>query len=1077
MDTQEVSVTFKSLNNCLVNLPAPLVNPFLANNILIQQVAVELKFRMAGVKADSNCLVGWNGYFSQDSSCIEIDPVFAKTIGLRENRKITIKLSLSLPKIHSVELEPETSADWELTELYAQTIEDRFLNQIRCATLGQKLAVYPTSSSTNVIKFIVKSIKSETKELDKGILATDSELHIQPKVHRRETQRNSHGSQTSSKRRRSVSGRRSSQFDSVPSCILRSIALPHSLFAHVDVSKANYEVFADLSQDFINSQFNSIEYVQVSVVAGPGTPSKISGISHSTKPHDTVSPGNSRNNSNTLVEHGSNGTATQPEIDLKKVIARLVHDPHSPPRTVGVSPLLAIALGNEGRCGDLICLEAPPQKYSTDIHTCILHKIISSTLSVNELALKHDEDRKLKEVAARKELSAKFQEQLAVLKHSPLTNGMKLPILPELLPQGAILEMKGISGWALLGDTLPEFVLGGDVLKPESFVQTPAKHHLQKVVGQEKLIARVIRSMKRGSSSIVFGSSGCGKTVVVDEVIHRLATKDGFYTKLINCETISNETFISVKNSLEDAVREINWHAPAVLVLENLDALIPREAEHGDSGTSQQICEFLVNCLKHLLKHRQVSLLSTSKSKENINSIAFQTHLIEDEFSIRAPDKELRKQLISSFIGNYNLTVDRDEVLNDITVDTEGYLPSDLKVLADRTFHDYISSVEDIPATLTKGNFERALQGFTPSSLRGVKLQKSSVSWSDIGGLKDAKQVLLETLEWPTKYAPIFANCPLRLRSGILLYGYPGCGKTLLASAVAAQCGLNFISIKGPEILNKYIGASEQSIRELFERAQSAKPCILFFDEFDSIAPKRGHDSTGVTDRVVNQLLTQMDGAEGLDGVYVLAATSRPDLIDSALLRPGRLDKSILCDLPDFENRLDILQTVATKFQIAPECQLETFARQLEGYSGADLQAFVYNSYLRAVHDNLDQITKSATKESSGQDTKVQFFSMMKGVSVGADLTKKIDSIYKNFQQLDLDPKETKQQDPDHRNNPVVITSKHFQIGLEETKKSISNKELRNFEKIYSQFVDGKREGNLPNGEPSNDIGGRTTLM
>merc|ERR1712130_358261 len=143
-------------------------------------------------------------------------------------------------------------------------------------------------------------------------------------------------------------------------------------------------------------------------------------------------------------------------------------------------------------------------------------------------------------------------------------------------------------------------------------------------------------------------------------------------------------------------------------------------------------------------------------------------------------------------------------------------------------------------------------------------------TWDDVGGLLKVRTTLKETLELPTKYSRLFDKAPLKLRSGLLLYGYPGCGKTLLASAVAKECGLNFISVKGPEILNKYIGASEKSVRDLFERAESAKPCVLFFDEFDSIAPKRGHDSTGVTDRVVNQMLTQMDGAEGLDGVYVL---------------------------------------------------------------------------------------------------------------------------------------------------------------------------------------------------------------
>jgi peroxin-1 len=218
-----------------------------------------------------------------------------------------------------------------------------------------------------------------------------------------------------------------------------------------------------------------------------------------------------------------------------------------------------------------------------------------------------------------------------------------------------------------------------------------------------------------------------------------------------------------------------------------------------------------------------------------------------------------------------------------IATETEGYLAADLKALIERAVHEGAvrsikqrihGSTNDVdsgvdvetpphPFTLTQEDFHKAQEGFVPSSLRGVKLQSSGVNWADIGGLNETRKTLLETLEWPTKYASIFANCPLRLRSGLLLFGYPGCGKTLLASAVAKECGLNFISVKGPEILNKYIGASEKSVRDLFERAQAARPCVLFFDEFDSIAPRRGHDSTGVTDRVVNQMLTQMDGAEG----------------------------------------------------------------------------------------------------------------------------------------------------------------------------------------------------------------------
>ncbi|KAG6007420.1 hypothetical protein E4U21_006009 [Claviceps maximensis] len=308
----------------------------------------------------------------------------------------------------------------------------------------------------------------------------------------------------------------------------------------------------------------------------------------------------------------------------------------------------------------------------------------------------------------------------------------------------------------------------------------------------------------------------------------------------------------------------------------------------------------------------------------------------------------------------------------DVAGSTDGYMPGDIQVLVSRARNEAMmrsltespNAAPDSAVRLGRVDFDSALKGFTPASLRNVPLQSSTTTFKSIGGLRETRRILLETLEYPTKYAPIFAQCPLRLRSGLLLYGYPGCGKTLLASAVAGECGLNFISVKGPEILNKYIGASEKSVRDLFDRAQAARPCVLFFDEFDSIAPKRGHDSTGVTDRVVNQLLTQMDGAEGLSGVYVLAATSRPDLIDPALLRPGRLDKSLLCDLPGLEDRLDIIQALVKKNRLSSDLErhksdsdrdgLMEMARRTEGFSGADLQALVSNAQLEAIHDVLD---------------------------------------------------------------------------------------------------------------------------
>jgi peroxin-1 len=249
------------------------------------------------------------------------------------------------------------------------------------------------------------------------------------------------------------------------------------------------------------------------------------------------------------------------------------------------------------------------------------------------------------------------------------------------------------------------------------------------------------------------------------------------------------------------------------------------------------------------------------------------------EMHLKAPNKLeriaiLRHQLSETKIPVHSLNIE------DIAGRMDGYSLGDMKVFLDSVIKNsmvrYIGNNDS--HSINESDFEETLRSFKPFSLTTAKVESSPVEWNSIGGMSSTKELLLQTLKWPTKYPQIFKQCPLRLRSGILLYGYPGCGKTMLASAVAKECGLNFISVKGPELLNKYIGQSEKQVRDLFERARQCAPCCLFFDEFDSIAPTRGHDNSGVTDRVVNQLLTEMDGAQGLQGVFVLAAT-RYDLL------------------------------------------------------------------------------------------------------------------------------------------------------------------------------------------------------
>ncbi|KAL9122879.1 MAG: hypothetical protein Q9187_000568 [Circinaria calcarea] len=644
---------------------------------------------------------------------------------------------------------------------------------------------------------------------------------------------------------------------------------------------------------------------------------------------------------------------------------------------------------------------------------------------------------------------------------------------------------------------------------------------------------------------------------------------------------VTNETRISaIKEIFNRIFMTASWGSRsggrAIVILDDLDKLCPAETElqvGGENGRSRQVSEMLCSMAhQYCSAESNVVLLITAQSKDALNSIIIGAHVVRDIVDIKAPGKHIRQQVLQSIAyqsfqsflpqstttekaGISTLNGPDDEIpwldgppsysrgnpssrregfarspdldFLEIAGRTDGYMPSDLGLLVSRARSEALVrriqhyspdlAGESPMIELCQKDFERALKGFTPASLRNVSLQTSSTTFDSIGGLQATRKILLETLQYPTTYAPIFAQCPLRLRSGLLLYGFPGCGKTLLASAVAGECGLNFISVKGPEILNKYIGASEKSVRDLFDRAEAARPCILFFDEFDSIAPKRGHDSTGVTDRVVNQLLTQMDGAEGLSGVYVLAATSRPDLIDPALLRPGRLDKSLICDLPDGNDRLEILKALSKRLKVSPdvinltrpERNFTEVARRTEGYSGADLQAVIYNAHLEAIHNVLGDQKGSISMDSPRhQEEKaltdrtkprelIQFrfgeeedvaerassgINHSKQIADHAELIAKLDLIKaskrkeRQARRYQASPVLGADNEGMDRDVEVVIQWKHIEASLATTRRSISTEERRKLQRVYTEFTIG-RNGEMPNGQASVDVGGRSSLM
>jgi peroxin-1 len=818
------------------------------------------------------------------------------------------------------------------------------INQVRAVSTLHPITVYP--SPTSIASLAVSRIEpAPSGQFQFAKLSPESEIIVAPKLKKKEQARDNI---PSGRAKSTASNKKSEKLG--PCMIMRGISLPHPLYSGVPCSNdLSLEVYA--SPDAILYPLLQAEYVSVGVV-------KPTGLQHFTGPQP---------------QQQSGPTQEGDPVANDRIVAKLVPWEDAPECHAGLSFALAAALGVCGEIGAVIRLQTAPRPISR----------IPSQLVVRPYTISTEKHASLK-LGGRtvgKDASDSLKEQLKIsgLLDGPLTSRLQLPSLGDALPLGGLLELEGTEVW-IMGSKHDSIALkkGDEILIPESQsvpslidAKSAECSPKRRVVGIDGLLNDIFGAVHSGNKGVlVSGNRGSGKSSILS-TIERKVAESLIHVVHLSCGSQADKPFQVLRDTLTKLFMEASWYAPSVLILDDIDKLIPAEVEHADSSKTKQLAEVFKHLCERTTASRPVSILASSQSMQSLNSFLIISHIFENTFNLQSPDKNSREVILEEAINALSLKKAGGFDVLEIAGSTEGYQPGDLWTLAERANHEvllqklnaaHVAVENGVPDSnvavqgdlVTQAHFETAMKDFVPSALRGIKLEKSNVSWSDIGGLRETKRIILETIEWPTKYAPIFANCPLRLRSGLLLYGYPGCGKTLIASAIAAETGLNFISVKGPEILNKYIGSSEQSVRELFDRAQSAKPCVLFFDEFDSIAPKRGHDSTGVTDRVVNQMLTQMDGAEGLDGVYVLAATSRPDLIDSALLRPGRLDKSLLCDMPNEEDRYEILCAVQGKMNMAGDVSLREVAQQTEGYSGADLQALLYNAYLSAIHEVVD---------------------------------------------------------------------------------------------------------------------------
>ncbi len=462
---------------------------------------------------------------------------------------------------------------------------------------------------------------------------------------------------------------------------------------------------------------------------------------------------------------------------------------------------------------------------------------------------------------------------------------------------------------------------------------------------------------------LMHGPPGTGKTLLAKAV----ANESDAHFITINGPEIMSKYVGGSEERLREIFEEAEENAPSIIFIDEIDAIAPKREEVTGEVERRTVAQ-LLTLMDGLKSRGQVMVIGATNRVDALDQAIRRPGRFDREIELGVPDKDGRNEILQ--IHTRGMPLEEDVDLDEIADVTYGFVGADLESLAKeaamrvlrRILPEIKSDEEEIPKEVLqkiivkKADFKEALKEIQPSALREVLVQVPDIKWGDIGGLEKAKQELQEAVEWPLKYPDKFEKFGVKPPKGVLIYGAPGTGKTLLAKAVANESNANFIAVKGPELLSKWVGESEKGVREVFRKARQTAPTVVFFDEIDSIASTRGGgiSDSGVTQRVVNQLLTEIDGMEELQDVAVIAATNRVDIIDPALIRPGRFDRHIKVDLPDTDARLEIFKVHTKDMPLDPGIDLNYLAKNTEGYSGADIEAVCREAAMLTLRDNID---------------------------------------------------------------------------------------------------------------------------
>jgi transitional endoplasmic reticulum ATPase len=533
---------------------------------------------------------------------------------------------------------------------------------------------------------------------------------------------------------------------------------------------------------------------------------------------------------------------------------------------------------------------------------------------------------------------------------------------------------------------------------------------------------------------LLTGPPGSGKTAMARAV----AAETGAYFFVINGpEVISKragESETNLRRAFEDAAANAEEYNGAIIFIDEIDSIAPKREKAGGE-VEKRVVSQLLTLMDGLKPSSKVVVMAATNRPSVIEPALRRPGRFDRELDMGIPDEPGRLEILQIKTRDMRLASDVDLEL--LARNTHGYVGADIQQLCMEAALECIRSVVGLidfdkdqvdkkildSIIVEQKHFDYAMGIVAPSSLRENQVEVPDVHWDDVGGLEDVKRELHETVQYPVEHADKYIKFGMSPSKGVLFYGPPGCGKTLLAKAIANECGANFISIKGPELLTQWFGESEANVRELFDKARAASPCILMFDEMDSIAKTRGSGGAGGSeagDRVINQILTEIDGVGARKNVFVIGATNRPDILDPAVIRPGRLDQLIYIPLPDLKSRIAIFKAQLRKAPVDPAVNIEVLARSTNGFSGADIAEICTTASKLAIREAILEAEERLQKIESGE----------------------------------LEPDENNNHSSDVQ-RAMLITKQHFNFAMSRARRSVTEKDLM----LFEEFAEKQRRG------------------